>query len=60
VTHREALRLLVTTFMHGVLGWHIILDMWSVESSVLSKRHVERKMEITPMDLLGDHNMSRV
>jgi hypothetical protein len=32
----------------------------SVESNVLSKRHVERKMEITPMDLLGDHNMSRV
>jgi len=62
VAHREALRLrlLVTTFMHGVLGWHIILDMWSVESSALRKRHVDRKMGIRLMDLLGDHNMNRV
>ena len=52
--------MLVTTFMHGVLGWHIILDMWSVESNVLSKRHVDRKIEIRPMDLLSDHNMNRV
>ena len=54
------MRLLVTTFMHGVLGWHIILDMWSVESSAFRKRHVDRKMGIRLMDLLGDHNMNRV
>lgn len=28
--YREALRLLVSTFMHGVLGWHMI---WLREAS---------------------------
>lgn len=54
------MRLLVTTFMHGVLGWHIILDMWSVANSALSKRHVDRKMDIRPMSFLGEYVMNRV
>jgi hypothetical protein len=59
-TSREALRLLVTTFMHGVLGWHIILDTWSVESSASSKRHVDIKKNIRLMGFSSDYVMNRV
>ncbi len=52
--------MLVTTFMHGVLGWHIILDTWSVESSASSKRHVDIKKNIRLMGFSGDYVMNRV